>query len=307
LAIVTIGDFDPGGGQTAAEAQRRGRALLRWVNAPDVRNVFFSIAVTEPQDVEAFVAMWEAARTIAPRHGLPASASSAITNLPVAATARAQSLLQTDQFRTQYQPFGVSGIGSVELADLIAPEMWVDEEFVDELVGQLPADGAENALFDFCFPNGRLEPPMPVGTNGASFTSHRRHIGGLTPVRVADYSPDRVTFEFDVIPRPNWLSVGIIESGGVVIRNGVHHALALLKAGRQRGFFLLQSSPAGGLGLDYQNPGIFKPNQFLAARPPLLRDYLDDELAVPVATRTMDQYFKYVIISDGGLLPRPSR
>lgn len=131
-------------------------------------------------------------------------------------------LLQSEQFRTQYQLFGVTGIGSVELADLITPQMWIDEEFVDELVGELPPDGDDHGLFDFCFPNGRLGRSSPLGTNGAAFTSKRRQIGGLTPVRVAHYSPEKVTFEFDVIPRPNWLSVGVIETGRVVIRNGAH-------------------------------------------------------------------------------------
>jgi hypothetical protein len=308
LAIATIGtNFEPDDGDAVVAAERRGKALLGWVNAPDVRNVFYTAAVTTPRDVDAFVAMWEAAQAVAPRVVLSAPSPSVITSLPVAAAARAQSLLQTDQFRTQYQPFGVTGIGSVELADLIAPQMWVDEEFVDELVDQVPADDDDDALFDFCFPNGQLEPPMPLGTNGASFTSQRRHIGGLTPMRVASYSADKVTFEVDVIPRPNWLSVGIIESGRIVVRNGVHHTLALLKAGRQRGFFLLQSGPIAGQGFDFQNPGIFKPNQFLAPRPPLVRDYLDDALAAPVATRTMDQYFKFVILPDGGLMPRPIR
>jgi hypothetical protein len=306
MAIATIGtNFEPDDGEAVGPAERRGKALLGWLNAPDVRNVFYAAAVTTPKDVDAFVAMWEAAQTAAQAAVPPLPGPTAITNLPAVLAGRGQALVQTDQFRTQYRPFGVTGVGSVELADLITPQMWVDEEFVDELVDQVPASDDDDALFDFCFPNGQLDAPIPLGTNGAAFTSRRRHIGGLTQLRVAHCAGDKVTFEIDVIPRPNWLSVGIIESGRIVVRNGVHHTLALLKAGRQRGFFLVQGGPVAGQGFDFQNPTLFKPNQLLAPRPPLVRDYLDDARAAAVATRTMDQYFKFVILPEGGLMPRP--
>jgi hypothetical protein len=56
--------------------------------------------------------------------------------------------------------------------------------------------------------------------------------------------------------------------------------------------------------LEYQNPGLFKPNRLGAPRPPLLRDYLDATLATPVSVRIMDQYLKFAIIPDSGFLPR---
>jgi hypothetical protein len=306
MAIASINDGFGlrDNGDDAEVPERRGKALMAWVNGPDVRNVFYGSAITAPPDVETFVAIWEAAQATAPTVPLSAPVSLSIADLPESVASQAQALVQSEQFRTHYQPFGVGGIGVVELADLITPQVWVDEQYVDELVGELPANDDDHGLFNFCFPHGRLGRPSLLGTSGGAFISKRRQIGGLTPVRVSHHSPKKVTFEFDVIPRANWLSVGIIETGRVVLRNGVHHALALLRSGRRCGFFLLQSSPAADLGLNYQDPGLFKLNRLLAPRPPLLRDYLEDTLATPVAVRTMDQYFKFAVMSEPGFLPR---
>ncbi len=92
------------------------------------------------------------------------------------------------------------------------------------------------------------------------------------------------------------------------ILNGVHHLLALMKAGRQHAYCLLR--PANSLsellanGWSPQNLDMFKPNELTGPRPPLLRDYLDEEQAADVGIHLRQSYLRLAIQSDPGLIPR---
>src|SRR5215470_6999720 len=106
----------------------------------------------------------------------------------------------------------------------------------------------------------------------------RRDLGGLSPLRVARHSPAKVTIEFDVTPRPNWVWLAAVQGlPRPLILNGVHHLLALLKAGRQEAFGLLR--PAQSLqelqlmGMNFQDPSLFNQDQLTGSSPPLLQQY----------------------------------
>jgi hypothetical protein len=306
---LVIADPDiPGTTSTCLSVpERQGKALLAWVQEPDVRPLFYGSSVTSPNNVEEFVEKCRVRRSAKPATSGVASQIAAAA-LPASMEAQASAIQATDQFRTQYQPFGAF-FAAVPLGDLVAPQWWADTQYVDTLAAAAPAEDDLDGMFSFSFGTGRLARPMLLGTNGAAFASNLNDIGGLTPLRVARYSPDKVTFEFDVIPRPNWVWIAAVqEVGRLFVLNGVHHLLALLKAGRQHAFCLVRPVRSLGdlqsTGWNFQDPGLFKPAELTAARPPLLRDYLDDQHAADIGIRLRQSFLRLAVGSDPGVIPR---
>ncbi len=291
-----------------AVPERRGRALLGWIAEPDVRAAFYATSVTSPASAEDFVAAWRAQHAARPTAAPAVSGSQFVPGLPGPLTNRGAALCATEQFRIQYQPFGAA-FATVMLSDLITPQWWVDTSYVDELAAGVPAADDIDGLFQFSFATGHLARPMLMGTNAAAFASPRRDLGGFSPLRVARYAPDRVTFEFDVTPRPNWVWLATVPGAArPVILNGVHHLLALLQAGRKEAFCLIRAAQSveelQAMGMNLQDPGLFKRGQLMAPRPPLLRDYLNDETAAPVNLRAVDQYMRLIVQPEIGVVPR---
>jgi hypothetical protein len=286
--------------------ERRGKALLGWVQEPDVRPLYYAASVTSPCNVEEFVEECRTRRGAKPDTA-DAPSQIAVAPLPPSLHDQANAVEATEQFRTQYQPFGAF-FAVVPLADLVTPQWWVDADYVDTLSGAAPAEDDLQGMFRFSFGQGQLARPMLLGTNGAAFASALNDIGGLTPLRVAHYSPEKVTFEFDVIPRPNWVWIGAVQDmGRLFILNGVHHLLALLKAGRQHAFCLVRPVRSLGdlqaMGWNFQDPAFFKPAELGAPRPPLLSDYLDGQHAADIGVRLRQSFLRLVVGSDPGVIP----
>ena len=288
--------------------QRMGKGLLGWIQEPLVRPIFHLTTVTSPLDVEAFVA--EARSRRQARAQIPAAppAQAALTEVPAELAARVDQLRATEQFKMVYEPFGAM-FAVVPLAELVTPQWWVDAEYVAALATAAPAEDDLEGMFDFSFSMGRLARPMNLGMNGAAFASARGDSGNVGPLRVARYSPEKVTFEFDVTPRPNWVwLVASQDMNRPFILNGVHHLLALMQAGRQHAVCLVR--PASSLdeltanGWNPQNPDLFKPDELRSVRPPLLRDYLDEEHAADVGIHLRQSYLRLAVQSDPGIIPR---
>ena len=223
-------------------------------------------------------------------------------------TTRVESLRATEQFRTTYEPFGAT-LAVVRLADLVTPQWWIDTQYLEDLANSAPMEDDLDGMFDFSFSTGRLAPPMILGLNGAAFASRRGDIGAPGPLRVARYSPEKVTFEFDVTPRPNWIWVAAVQNmTRLFILNGVHHLLALMKAGRQHAYCLIRR--ANSLeelvvhGWNPQDPGMFKPRELTGERPPLLQHYLDQQHAADVGIHLRQYYLRLALQMEMGLIPR---
>jgi hypothetical protein len=288
--------------------QRQGKALLGWLSEPLVRPIFHISTVTSPLDVELFVAEARSRRQARTRIPLTPPAPAAVSELPAALAPRIDQLRATDQFKMAYEPFGAM-FAMVPLAELVTPQWWADAEYVEALAASAPAEDDLDGMFDFSFSMGQLARPMNLGLNGAAFASARGDSGSVGPLRVARYSQEKVTFEFDVTPRPNWIWLAASQDmSRLFILNGVHHLLALMKAGRRHAYCLLR--PAHSLddlranGWDSQNPELFKPDELKAARPPLLRDYLDEEHAADVGIHLRQNYLRLAVQADPGIIPR---
>ena len=284
--------------------ERTGSALLHWLNGPEVRPLHYALSITTPHDLEAFVALHQAAQGKAV--GAVALAGQvALQPLPPALAQKETQTRQTEQFRTAYAPFGAV-FRSVQIADLIAPQVWADTAYADELAAQASAHGDEEALFDYCFAYGRLEPPMMIGMNAAVIVSGRRSLGTLSALRLQSAGSEKATFEFDALPRPNWLLVyAVAQTGQLVVGNGVHHVLGLIRAGRDHAYCLVMQRPLDQM-FNYQDVGIFKSDRLTEARPPLVRDYLDLAIADVVGVRAVDQFMRFGVSQppDIGQIPQ---
>lgn len=299
----TIGDALP-----AAVPERPVQGLLGWIHPRDVRPAFHALPVTSPASVEEFTAAWQARFAVMPSASPVTPGGQLTGGAAPQLEQRIAGLQATDQYRALYQPFGAA-FAAVSIAGLITPQWWADTAYVDDLAAALPAESDLEGLFDFCFPEGQLAPPMMLGTVGAAFTSSRHNLGGISPLRVAQRCAGKITFQFDVTPRSNWIWLAAAAClPRPMIINGVHHLLALLKAGRTEALCLMCTVQTPhdlqALGMNYQDPFLFKPDQLMSARPPLLRDYLDPAVAVPVGRHASDQYLRLVLNSEIGAVPR---
>lgn len=287
----------------AAVVERSGKALLAPINAQDVRPLFHAASVSSPANEDAFWAMWDARRLGRQLPRVPLDCE--ILAIPATAALNEARIRGTDQFRTTYEPLGAQ-FAMVEVDNLTTPQWWIDEEYVEELIEQLPPANDINGLFDFCFTTGALEAPMLLGTNGAVMRSSRRDLGILSPLRVASSARDKVTFEFDALPRPNWLWLTVIpENGSVLVLNGVHHVAALQRGGRKRAVALIRQGPIQGI-LNLQDPGIIKPEHLTSLRPALVRDFHNESIADRVCVRAVDQFMRFGLQNppEIGFLPR---
>lgn len=288
--------------------ERQGKALLGWLQEHDLRPLFYAAAVTSPLDVEDFVGEARARRQV--RTGLPGAIPGLepAVEIPAALSSRIESLRETEQFKLFYEPFGAA-FATIPLTDLVTPQWWIDTQYVEELAASAPAEDDLNGMFDFSFSMGRLARPMNLGLNGAAFASARADIGAPSPLRVARYSPEKVTFEFDVTPRPNWVWVAAVrDMNRLFIVNGVHHLLALMKAGRQRAYCLIRLANSltdlTANGWNPQSIEMLKPNELMSDRPPLLRDYLDEQHAADVGIHLRQFYLRLALQMDLGVIPR---
>jgi hypothetical protein len=212
--------------------------------------------------------------------------------LPAALASREAAIRGTEQFRTAYEPLGAQ-FASVTIENLVAPQWWVDADYVETLVEQVPEPDDLEGLFDFCFAPGSITPPLMLGKSGAVVTSPTRGLGVLSPLRISSITPSRLTFEFDALPRPNWLWLSMLpENGGIMVLNGVHHVGALLRAGHSRAFALVRRGPVQAV-LNFKEPGFFKPKRLVARRPPLVRDFFDRHLSNEVRIRSTVQFMRF--------------
>ncbi len=275
---------------TGQVVERSGRALLHWVNPPEVRPLFYASPVTAPADVDSFCEIWERRRA---GSGIgPGALGVAVEPLARELADAEAGIRGTEQFRTVYEPLGAQ-FASVSIENLVTPQWWVDAEHVEELVSDVPGEDDLDGVFDFCFSPGSIGLPLILGMNGAVVTSRKRGLGMISPLRVAAVTPHKITFEFDALPRPNWLWLSIVpDDGSVLILNGVHHVAALQRAGHRRAFALVREGPLQGV-LNFQEPGLFKPERLICPRPPLVRDFHDPGIADDVRVRTVEQFMRF--------------
>jgi hypothetical protein len=218
------------------------------------------------------------------------------------------------------QSFGVVpvSIKTVELAKLVVFQRTVNLTYAGQLQSALGPNATADDVFHFALPtDGRYDPPVNVGLVGGgpnsvtyAFVSPSNDLRALQPL-VLD--PTAVP-GLDVNGRVQGLAGVAVGYGAnylsamrvgprLILKNGTHRAFALLAAGHTHAPMLIEEIPDGEEREHLPPDVLADPDAYLVApRPPLLSDYLNDDLRVialvPRTLRTIRVTLSY---DEGGI------
>jgi hypothetical protein len=209
--------------------------------------------------------------------------------LPKALRPLAKALAGYPYFRDTFDTLPTE-IRMVELSKLIASQSNVSCGFSGELNARLGRDPSPEALFRFCLPTERPQPAVrarKVASDRWLFTSdstdfrlHRAQL--LDPAHIAalaTFGPASHVLALPVGFGSNFLSV-VKSDKRLLLQNGYHRAYTLLAAGITHAPAVVQTVTRKDELVIAANEEVVSnaPFYFLAARPPLLRDYLDPKI-----------------------------
>jgi hypothetical protein len=287
--------------------RRPSAALLGWLNPLETESLYRALPVEEPPALEEFRKLRTAAEArCATLAGLAATESAAhtITSLPPGVQLAADTIEVGDVFQRHYAPHG-SKIQSVEVANLLTPQVVVDLEYVQHLVDRLPARRSNAGLLRFCFEDGTLDDPALIGMNGLMLSTQGRNLTPPEPMSWERLAAGRLKVSFEIRTRPNFVWLGVLQdTGQVIVLNGVHHVLALLVAERTRVFAAITLTSVQGGFINLADAAILKANRLQAPRPALVRDFLDRGLRDVLEVRALDQYLRLAVQTELGAAPR---
>ncbi len=193
-----------------------------------------------------------------------------------------------------------SEIRMVELARLVVSQSNIGCGFACELAKELGARPAPETLFRFCLPLDRTLPPVRVRKSGkdswvfsSPSTDFRLHPAKLLePASIqglGGFGPAAAVLALPVGFGSNFLSV-VKSDERLLLQNGYHRAYALLDAGITHAPAIVQTVTrldelrlAAGEDV-CEDPAFY----FRAARPPLLKDFLDPRLAKRLRAKKME-------------------
>jgi hypothetical protein len=209
---------------------------------------------------------------------------------------RASALLADPSIATAYATVPTE-IAMVELDSLVVFQKQINLAHVHELSELLPDDASTEDIFDFALPtDGRYDPPIQVGQIAQNCWSF---VSPSTDLRVLDFRmvDPRAVAGLSVGGRPTAIVAAIVGYGAnllsaisvegrLLVGNGSHRAYTLRAAGHTRVPCLIQNlSRRDELELVapeiQQNADLY----LKAPRPPLLKDYFDEQLHIGVHVR----------------------
>ena len=218
--------------------------------------------------------------------------------LPASLAPLAKAVLDDRYFRESFDTLPVE-IRMVELSRLVVSQSNIGCDFADGLQRRLAEARDPEALFRFCLPLDRPQPPVRVRKSGKDryvFTSpstdFRLHPPAiLEPGQVEglkSFGPAASILAFAVGFGSNFLSV-VRSDERLLLQNGYHRAFALLSAGITHAPAVVQTvTRKDELRLAASDDVCEDPAfYFRAARPPLLRDFLDPRFARKLHARPM--------------------
>lgn len=232
----------------------------------------FSLWASQPPDMAwaaAHAAMAGAPRYVpSPPQPLPAQLKSAVAHIQ-----------QRQTYRREYESKADVHIGIVPIDALIAPQALADLDYVDELTAIVSSAADLEADLNFAFPVGSLPEPL-VNGNTLVFNGQTANIL-VNPVPQHRRADEDVEIVLRASARPNYVFVA--EFGErLVLLNGVHKVLALLRAGRTAiPAIIRRATSIPELGLAPSTTLLMHLDK---PRPPLVSDFLQ-QLAVQVERR----------------------
>ena len=218
--------------------------------------------------------------------------------LPAAARSLRDAVMGDRYFTETFDTLPVE-IRMVELSRLIVSQSNVSCGFAGELRQRLPDPSDIEALFGFCLPLEREQAPVQVRKSGkdryvftSASTDFRLHPPALLEAAqvsgLRSFGPVASILAFAVGYGSNFLSV-VRSEERLLLQNGYHRAYALLAGGITHAPAVVQTvTRKDELRIAASDDVCEDPEfYFRAARPPLLRDFLDPRLGKHLRVRPM--------------------
>jgi hypothetical protein len=288
---------------------RRGRALLAFMSEQDTHNFLSGVCVIENQDeLATYMEKWRRAADRAARIKLRALSPVNQQELPLSYSGHARQLKDQPVFR---QLFGANfSLREVELERLIAFQRYIDSEHSTELAAKMASD--DKFVLDCCLPlefRQNLQVTFDQAIPGVTFSSvsPKLQLAGLQlvglggpEVTIGGQRVAQPGVLFAIGTQPNYLQVARYKNR-YFLKNGYHRAYAALLSNRKH-IPAVVSEFEDFAGVGSLNPGFFSKELLLSDAPPLLPDFLNDEIAVDVRLKPMRKIIRVRV--DEFLAPR---
>jgi hypothetical protein len=195
----------------------------------------------------------------------------------------------------------------VALHALLSTQCHVDLDHVERLTIEAAAATSPAALAAFCLPQPTLPEPLITGTRLSQevLVDDIAYMAGRAEARRLN----RGVLELRVrlIPQGQFLSCAEAASPAgplVVVGNGTHRVLALLRAGHTHAPMLVRTAfSAEDLGLG--RPGGFSPAVLQSRRPPRVADFLDPALCAALPAAKTLRSSRLTLTLDNEVVRRP--
>lgn len=220
----------------------------------------------------------------------------ACKKLPPSLTGLADKVRADPRFAASFDTMPVS-IEMVEIARLVLFQLHVSRHHVQRLKTGLGGDPSPQALGEFCMPLGASNARIDVqrlGSRGYAFRSDsldfRAHDAVLLdPSQITGHSSFGAVGAVLALPvgfSSNFLSA-VRSDGRLILHNGYHRAVALLELGIKFAPCIIETvTRRDELNLIAKRRVVEQPSFYLeAARPPVLKDFLDARLCRTFPTR----------------------
>ena len=270
---------------------------LRLVGQPSLQSFLYfikeQVIQAPPLPKSHWVGIWKQANTLySDLETLEKNIANQIDiqTLPLGLADHAQKISATPYFQSTFDKLPTR-FAWVELEKLVVSQLEVSRDYNHRLALDLSSGISEQQLFDFCMP------PAPDNNSVlAKRLSHSRYqfcseSSDFRPHNIALLSPEQIINHPSFGPISSMLGAPVgfgsnflsaIESQGrLVLHNGYHRSLALLEAGVRYAPFIVQSVEClDELEICAQSKVVDDSNfYFGSARPPLLKDFLNPQIA----------------------------
>lgn len=273
-------------------------------------------------DVATLADRWRAANAAA-RRLVDTEAGAAdgppTADLPPELHAHGQRVLADPLVREAY---GITPceIKLVELDRLVVHQRTVTLDYVRELAAMLPLDSSDEDVFDFALPlDRRYDPPARVapiqgGPNGPQAWAMLSPSTDYRVLQTTLLDPSQIS-GLDPTGAPTQVVAVVIGYGAnllsalqvgnrLILHNGSHRAFTLRQAGRTHAPMLVQTIPPGEEAEHLPDEVLENAAAYLTApRPPLLRDYFDDQLRVVVHVPRKTRQIRVAVNYEEGFAP----
>lgn len=264
-------------GDQVAHVKRPARALIGWMSQEEGPVHLAGRQVDKAADPE-LIARADAARTEVSNRAKGVDQTDLLTDIPGDLDEHVQKLLATEEAA----PFAGPG-WSVKMADLtkvcaLQPSVFWDH--AEERAAVANPDSIKS-IAEVTLPLP-TEVHLPVQYDSSRMTwmvtsrnPNLKFVGQFS----TKLKKGVVGFGFGVAILPSFVQV-VLHRGRYLLRDGYHRSLGLLARGITRvPVFHREYSEYENIGL---GPGMLAAEQYLGDRPPLLADYLDDEVSAEV-------------------------